>query len=155
MFTRNQLVHAVLWPNGPKATASLIDTDGVEIAKFKIEKPTLGSELCRFLPADFHLDAYDCVALTLSGDLVIETRLDFDTVVVTERAEISIEDRMQRLERREQRRQRRQERELEELKRLREQEATRAGPDLIEDDPEPDPAPEPEPQSDSEGAADA
>lgn len=147
MFTRNQLVHAVLWPSRPKASISLIDTDGVEVAKFPIDKPMLGSDLVRFLPADFHISMDNVYLATLSGRILIQTRLPFDTVVVTEKAAVSIEDRVARMERREQRRQRRFERDQAELRAFREAEANRQGPpepELVVPDGEPSDPPLPE-----------
>lgn len=138
---RNMLVHAVLWPVGPKAAISLIDTDGVELANFPIDRPMLGSELARYLPAEHSVSFQQVQVVSLNGQLVVQTRVPFDTVVVTEKPVITTEERLERLERREQRRQRRFERDQEELRKLREQEAKRQGPELVEEPEAPAPAP--------------
>lgn len=138
---RKLLVHAVLWPMTAKSAVDLVDADGVVRGGFKLTSPMLGSDIARFLPADFELMLESVNVVSMSGKLVHTTRSEFDTVVVTERAVVDVEERMQRLERREQRRERREAKQLEEIKRLRDLERNRNGPELIEEPDSPPPAP--------------
>lgn len=108
MFDRNQLVHAVVWPNGRKASLSLIDTNGGIQSTFTVREPLRGSDLAKMVPDGYRVHCDDCHIVTMSGDVVVGTRAAFDTAVVTERAELTFEERMQRLERREARREKKQ-----------------------------------------------
>lgn len=146
MLSRNELVHAVFWPlEAKKSVISLADADGVFQASFEITAPLKGADLAKLMPLNGLVLASNCYAFSLSGEILVTTHVDFETVVVTERAVIDTEERLARLERRELRRERRTALELQELARLREQEKRRAGPELIEPSPEPVPGPAPEP----------
>lgn len=101
MFDRNQLVHAVIWPIDELSAAALIDTDGVIQGRMPVYKPVKGDELSRMIPKGYCLDFENCHVIKMSGDILVRTIGVFDTAVVTERAEVTFEERMQRLERRE------------------------------------------------------
>lgn len=141
---RNALVHAVIWPKGPKASIALIDTDeGVVHSEFKLTEPVKGSVYAAMMPDGFVLDCNGCTVLSMSGKLIVRTETEFDTVVVTERAEVTFEDRMQRLERRERRRERRERQLEEEARTLRERLAQREGDaEAVVEPSEPETAPE-------------
>ncbi|MGR3624505.1 hypothetical protein [Pseudophaeobacter sp.] len=104
MYDRNQLVHAVIWPVAGVGAATLLDGEGVLQSQIEIREPVLGSQLSKMIPQDFFLDVHDCTVVSMSGQLVVATKSEFDTVVVTERAALDYEERMQRLERRDARR---------------------------------------------------
>ncbi len=121
MFDRNELVHAVFWPDAehPKeAKINLVDTDGVVQGEIDLDRPIKGAELASMVPNGFYLSPLKCIALSMSGKQVVATKAPFDTAVVTERPEVSFEDRMARLERREMRRERRERQREEEHQRI-------------------------------------
>ena len=143
MFDRNKLSHSVIWPAGPDANIHLVNQNNDLVAAFEVKEPIKGSDLAKLIPADYTLDFENCIHVTMSGDLVIGRQIEFDTVVVTERAEVTFEERMARLERRELMRERERQRERLELQRLREQAAAREQviepePEVIEDVGQPD-----------------
>jgi len=104
MFNRNQLAHLVIWPNAKTAVVSLIDPDGEAVSEMSVREPIKGSELAKKMADGFAIHTKRCSVVSVSGDIVVRTRIPFDTAVVTERPVISFEDRMARLERRERRR---------------------------------------------------
>lgn len=108
LFDRNQLVHAVIWPNGKNPGLTLVDTDGVVQSHVAIRMPVKGSELAKMMPPGHFVEPDQCTILSMSGRLMVGAKAPFDTAVVTERAEIGFEERMQRLERKERRREQRQ-----------------------------------------------
>ena len=115
MFTKNQLVHAVIWPVTNEAAMELIDTDGVVQSNVPIQQPQKGDEVSRMIPEGFEVDVMDCYVVDLSGEIIKGSKAEFDTAVVTERAEIGFEERMARLERKEKRREKREARREQEL----------------------------------------
>lgn len=137
---RNKLVHAVIWPKGENPRIALIDTDGVEQSVLTITEPVKGQHYSNMLPEGYHLEVQDCHVVSMSGKLVIATPVPFDTAVVTERAELTFEERLERMERRsiraEQeraRREREREREVEALRQqLAEREREEAAPVIEE-----------------------
>lgn len=99
MFNRNQLVHAVFWPLGEgTAFLSLLDTDGVVQGEIPVNEPLLGSEVARKMPDGFFIEPEGCTVHSMSGKYLIGTPQPFDTAVVTERAQISDTERLDRLE---------------------------------------------------------
>ncbi|KJZ25120.1 hypothetical protein [Tritonibacter mobilis] len=97
-YDRNQLVHAVIWPEGPDgASATLYDTDGVVLSEVPITEPVKGSVWSSLMPQGYKIDIAGCNVISMSGEVVVATRTEFDTVVVTERAEVSLEHTMQRM----------------------------------------------------------
>lgn len=149
LFKRDDLVHAVIWPKGKSACVSLIDAYGVEQSLYPVRAPRKGSELAKMIPQGYSLLVHECLVVNMSGKLVIGTSAPFDTSVVTERAEVTFEERMNRLERIQVRRDARQaqlERENAEL--LRQIEEGRAAQSVVEPVTEETP-PEP-PQSATE-----
>ena len=108
MLTKNRLVHAVIWPNGEKPEITLTDKEGVIQSYMRVRGPMRGDELSRMIPDGFIVDVHDCSVVNLSGKILVGGVGEFDTSVVTEKATLSFEERMNRLERIERRRQRRQ-----------------------------------------------
>lgn len=99
MFNRNQLVHAVFWPLGEgTAFLTLLDTDGVVQGECPFNEPLLGSEVARKMPDGFFVKVEGCTVHSMSGKYLIGTPQPFDTSVVTERAQISDSERLDRLE---------------------------------------------------------
>lgn len=145
MFSRNELVHAVIWPDGRKSSIALIDPDGIVVATLPVREPLRGSDLSRLIPDGYCVDWDNCAVVNLSGEPVVRTVGQFDTAVVTERAELGFEERMQRLERRERRREKREielaahNREL--LRELAEHKSA-----VVDDEPPADVTPPPEPE---------
>ena len=107
MYDRNQLVHAVIWPKGKTATITMLDAEGVVHSEFAVREPMKGSELSKMIPPGYGVEFDDCTVLSMSGEILVRTVGEFDTAVVTERAQVTAEERLQRLERREMRRERR------------------------------------------------
>jgi len=107
MFNRNQLVHAVIWPNSDHPSVYLVDADGEVKSHVNVAEPLKGSELSKMMPDGYMLDVSGCSVMNMSGKFLATTVAPFDTAVVNERAEVSFEERMLRLERREARRERR------------------------------------------------
>ena len=147
---RNDLVHAVIWPKGPAALAILYDTDGVIQGDVPIKDPVRGSVFANMMPEGYQISFSDCGVMSMSGELVIATRTPFDTCVVTEKREMTFEDRLIAMERRDRRRQlREQEREREHaelLRRAEEREQERLEPvveeDAVQDSTQPTTEPE-------------
>jgi hypothetical protein len=123
---RNQLVKVVIWPNGPDAQIHLHDAseDSVIVGEVHVKAPLMGSELARKVPPGYHLAVYDCTVVSMAGELLVTTEVEFDTVVVTERAEKTFEERFAELEMRERNRERR-EKQREERERQREEQYQR------------------------------
>lgn len=140
---RNALVHAVIWPNGPEASLALLDTDGVVQSEFRLTEPTKGSFYSSMMPDGFVLDCNGCTVLSMSGKLIVRTEVEFDTVVVTERAQVTFEERFARLERLQRRRDIRERKLEEEARTLRERLAQREGEaEPLVQPPEPETPPE-------------
>lgn len=103
MLTKQNLVNAVIWPNGPKAAIALFDTSdeggGEQVALVPITVPKEGREIAKMIPEGFSVDVEECTVVKLSGPIIKGTKGKFDTAVVTERPEVTFEDRMARLER--------------------------------------------------------
>lgn len=118
MIQRNKLVQAVIWPAGPNAHYSLIDAEGVELARVAVAAPVKGFDLAKVVPPGLSVDVTDCEVLSMTGKNVARTRAQFDTAVVTERPEITFEERMARLERRDKRREEAEKRRQEEHERV-------------------------------------
>lgn len=144
-FDRNQLVHAVIWPNAKDAAIALYDTVGVEVSRVKIDHPKKGADISRMMPQEYLLGVVGCTVVSLSGKPVVSTKAPFDTSVVTERPEVTFEERLARMERTELRRRKREaqreaemEAAVEELAALRAERAA-AG---ISDEPVVEPEPE-------------
>lgn len=149
MFNRNQLVHLVIWPNAKDARYNVVDPDGVVVSVVKVNEAVKGAEISKVMPEHFQLVPHGCTVLSMSGDLVVKTKAPFDTAIVTERAVVTAEERLQRLERRERQREKiatlwQQER-AELMARLKDAEA-------VVEEPAPEPAPEPEPEPVEEAA---
>jgi len=107
MFERDQLVYAVIWPSASEALVQLIDTDGVVVAAYPVLEPLKGSEVIKMVPDGYCLGFERCHVVKTTGSILVNTGVKFDTAVVTERAEVTFEERMARLERRERRREQR------------------------------------------------
>lgn len=120
-LSRNELVHAVIWPKGNKSNLALIDGEGVIHGRITVEEPLRGSDLAKMIPDGLWLDPQNCTVISMSGELLVNTKAPFDTAVVTERAETSLEQRLAMLERRERRREERERKNREENERLRQQ----------------------------------
>lgn len=120
MFTRNQLVHAVLWPLAKRVSITMLDAEGVVHGEFVISKPMLGSELARMVPDGLFVagEEGELSVFSMSGDPVIATRVEFDTEVVTEKREMTLEERFAQLEMRQRRAAEREARLREQNKRL-------------------------------------
>lgn len=152
MLDRNQLVHAVIWPNGDDACVTLIDADGVYQSRFSVVQPLKGSDLARLIPPGYWLKFDGCTVLSMSGDVLVGGIAEFDSAVVTERREVTFEDRIAILERRDIRRQRQHDHEMNRLRQAQEraeaapvvEEPQTAGGDSAE--PKDPPQAQPEPQ---------
>jgi len=105
VFSKDDLVFAVIWPNGDDANMSLIDADGVYLAHVPVKAPVKGADLARMVPKGFKVDTAKCVVVHTNGGLMARTKAPFDTAVVTERRELSFEEKMQSFVRTEVRRQ--------------------------------------------------
>ncbi len=165
MLTQKNLVNAVIWPNGPKAAIALFDTSaeggGEQVALVPITVPKEGREIAKMIPQGFSVDVQECTVVKLSGPIIKGTKAEFDTAVVTERPQITFEERLARLERVERRKVIAQQKRIEELEAgaeelaaIKAKEAAEAEIDaeknVVEPTPEPsgDPAPagDPEPR---------
>lgn len=136
-YDRNQLVHAVIWPQGPDAaSATLYDTDGVVLSEVPITEPVKGSVWSALMPQGYKLDIAGCTVISMSGEVVVKTRTDFDTVVVTERAEVSIEETIRRMTVKAMRQERAREERRAQRQAERQQEREDE-PELVEDDTDP------------------
>lgn len=143
MLSRNQLVHAVIWPKGPDSVVSLIDADGVDQAHVKVRQPMRGSDITKLIPEGYSVLPEECHVVTTSGELLVNKGVKFDTAVVTERPEVPFEERLAALERRERRRVKREERmRLEYERRLAGAVEARATPVVEETPPEDETPPE-------------
>lgn len=147
MFDRNKLVHAVIWPAGEKPLVTLLDAEGVVLGEVVVREPLKGSELSKMIPQGCELEIDQCTVVNMSGEVIVETALPFDTAVVTEKREETFEERLANMERRIKRREKRAER-LEQEHRARMQELEDAR--VVEGGqgevtPAPDPAVEPNP----------
>lgn len=100
MFERNEIVHSVIWPAGTEPVVALIDVDGVQQGHFWLKEPMRGSELAKQIPADWFLQFQECTLVKMTGEVVIGNKIPFDTKVVTERAELTYEQRLLAVERR-------------------------------------------------------
>jgi hypothetical protein len=97
-YCRNGLVHLSIFPTSENASYDLIDQDEGEVyARVPVRDPLRGSDLSKMVPDGLQVEFADCVVFNMSGKLVIGTPIDFDTAVVTERAEMSLEETMRRL----------------------------------------------------------
>lgn len=101
MLTRNQLTYAVIWPSGPDAALQLVTDDGEVYGEMSVTEPLKGSELAKLMPDGMAIVADQCSLITTSGKILVQTKTPFDTVVVTERAELTFEDRIAAMEVRE------------------------------------------------------
>lgn len=101
MIGRNKLTHAVVWPNAKNANVALVDSDGTVVGEVSVKYPLMGSELAKRVPEGYTVQPTGCNIVSMSGRLVVGTRGVFDTAVVTERPEITFEERLARMERRE------------------------------------------------------
>lgn len=111
MITRDQLSQLVIWPQGQKAQLSLVEAEhGEALASYVIRGPVKGSDLARMMSPNFYLDVEGAIVVDMNGEVVIGKPIPFETTVVTERAEISLDERLSRLERREKRREKREKR---------------------------------------------
>lgn len=104
MYTKNQLLNAVLWPTAAAASISLISPDGEVFGTFKLEKPMRGADLAALVPVHGEVSVKSVTVTGLRDELVIKTVVPFDTDVNTERRVITAEERLRRLELREDRR---------------------------------------------------
>ena len=153
-YCRNGLVHLTVFPSGESASYALHDPQTGEVyAIVPVRDPIRGSDLSKMIPDGLHVEFADCVVFNLSGKLLIGTAIEFDTCVVTERAEITIEERLQRMELRDQRRQALERKRQEEFERWkREQAEMQVDPTETEEAPviEPETAPEAQPEPEEE-----
>lgn len=94
---RNKLTHAVLWPNGAEAAYSLVSPDGEVIATVALIEPVKGSDLSRLMPDGFEISLNNATLVFKEGRYTNE-RQPFDTVVITERREVTLDQRLARLE---------------------------------------------------------
>lgn len=151
MFQRNELAHLVMWPREAKAKVELVDEEGVVLSALPVDWPLKGSDIAKMVPEGFCIDPNGCTVVTMSGDILVSTVGEFDTAVVTERPEITFEQRMALLERRQQRSELREERLAAENQRLRDQvraemeQETEEEP-VVDDEPDETPDPEPKPK---------
>lgn len=99
MYDRNQISHLVFWPNGKGSSLALVSDQGEVLSQLDVKEPVKGSELAKFVPNGYSLDPGGCVVLSMAGQIIVGTKAPFDTSVVTERAEVTFEERMARLER--------------------------------------------------------
>lgn len=128
---RQELANVVIWPAGSNAIMRLLTEDGEPIAEYGIQAPVKGSELAKLVPEGMVVDASEAVVVRMTGKIVHQTKTDFETIVVTERAEKTLEERIQQIERsnrlvreREERERQRRQREHDEvMERLRKREA--------------------------------
>jgi hypothetical protein len=107
MFDRNQLVHAVIWPNEKPSQIALVDAEGEVRSTVTFKLPMRGSDVAKWMPDGYQLDVGGCTVVSMSGRVMVNTVAPFDSAVVTERPEVTFEDRMLRLERRDKRREER------------------------------------------------
>lgn len=155
MLTRKELTHAVIWPAAAGAILRLIapkwevvnpetgeveEMEDVPIGQIELEGPMRGADLARMMPDGMLLGGKGCNIVSLSGEVVHQTKRQFETVVVTERAERTLEDRLAAIESANRRRQREHEAVM---KRLAEKEAAL---NVVEPEPTPELTPEPEPE---------
>lgn len=142
---RFELTHVTIWPTSAKALVAL-QHNGKTIGQFGLTEPLLGSVLAKSVPDGLDIQLENCIAVYMRGEMIIATSIPFDTVVKTERARPSLEDRLERLENLE----RRKVRLLEQQARRAEQEEVIETPPSPEPEPapvvEPDPSPAPEPK---------
>ena len=148
MLNKRNLVGIMIWPATAHAAISLyastetITDDGevleaIPVATFPLKEPMRGDVLSRLVPDYAVVGLVDCAILDETDRNEYNTKQAFDTAVVTERVQTSLEDRLLMLERKQVRAQRRADREHEELVMLRKREKLRQGPELIEDEPAP------------------
>jgi hypothetical protein len=148
MLKRNELVHAVIWPVTADAQYNLVAMETVEIkgeptvkevilGEVPVTAPVRGSDLAKMIPDGCCVKYDGCTVVKLTGDILVRTVAPFDTAVVTEKAQMSMEERMQRLELRERRRgQREKEREQETARLRAELEAERERNAVLDDEPQ-------------------
>ncbi len=98
VFDRNALVHAVLWPKGKASSVSLIDDEGVSQGEYRIVEPVMGSQLSKMIPQGFFLHTGDCGVVSMAGKPVVATVAEFDTAVVTQKREVTFEERFKMME---------------------------------------------------------
>lgn len=115
MFDRNKLTHLVFWPDAKNAALNLVDPDGVVCSAIPVREPIFGSAIARAVPNGFAIEPSGCLAVTMSGDIKVTTRGEFDTAVVIERHRPTADERLAALERRALRRERREEAYIREL----------------------------------------
>jgi crotonobetainyl-CoA:carnitine CoA-transferase CaiB-like acyl-CoA transferase len=101
MIARNQLTHAVVWPNAKNANVALVDCEGTVLGEVPVSYPLMGSELAKRVPDGYSVQPTGCNIVSMSGRLMVQTCGVFDTAVVTERPEVTFEERLARMERRE------------------------------------------------------
>lgn len=143
MFTRNQLAHLVFWATQARAKVDMIDPDGAVVGSTKVTTPLRGSDLARCVPEKFTVEPVGCLVVTLSGDIRVGTRGEFDTAVVTDRDKPSLEERFLRLERRERRREQRERDLAAQNERLLAEREERQNEEVVEQDETPvEPTPE-------------
>lgn len=98
-LTRNKLTHSVFWPGKGDSTFALVNPDGEVLPEVFFNAPFRGSDIAKLVPDGFEILTDNAVVLSMSGKVLIGEPTDFDTVVVTQRAEVSLEDRLAQLER--------------------------------------------------------
>lgn len=154
MFARNKMVHWVFWPAlKEQSRLELYGPDGDMIAVWPVKEPIKGDVVARMVPDGHFIEAIKCTVVSMSGRLIVGGKGAFDTVVVTERPVLTMDQRLEALERRERRRERlaqeaERQRQADHERRMK---ALEQG-EVIEPEPEPEPEPEsePEPQPDTE-----
>lgn len=99
MLHRNELAHVMIWPEKKKGTIQLSNHDGEVLAEFEITSPVKGSELAKMMPDVWAVSLSGCLACSVAGAIEITTYGQFDTEVVTERDQPTMEERFARLER--------------------------------------------------------
>lgn len=108
MFDRNQLTHLVIWPAESGAGYRLVDGEGEVLAQVAIGEQVLGSTIAKAVPQGLYIDVTGCTVVTLSGEVRVTTKGQFDTAVVVQRSRKTPEERLEALERRERVREQRQ-----------------------------------------------
>lgn len=97
-FDRDKLAGCFAWPDADDATVTLTDPDGVMVGRFHLLKPMDGLALQKMIPDKYGLYFQGCTVISPKTGISRGTRIPFNSVVVSERQSVGVEERLARLE---------------------------------------------------------
>lgn len=98
MFDRKTIVGGVIWPNAAKAKLHLVEEDGEVLGSIDVDLPIKGDDLVKLIPEGCGVLLEKCNVMRLRGPLMRKTTSPFNSIVVTERNSMTLDERMARLE---------------------------------------------------------